>query len=360
MYHDILGMLQEVALSNLKEAKEYASSIFPYDLDILNVLKCVLEDDIISARQYAQNFCSSETVFNIPDGFREWMLEGLKSESAEAESSALVSEIIESIPPEVASLLVIEDVKKTFNPRRYWVSKREKTVLDDIISINKSRPLIEKAQIPFLNSTLLYGQSGTGKTQLGRYIAYQLNLPFVWVRFSNLVGASMGETSYNIQLVFDYVQNIQCVLMLDEIDSVCVNRNTNYSGASDEFTRATITLMQCLDLVRRDIVLLAASNKEDGLDPALRRRFTARHELRSFLPDESYEMVVYYLKDVKETGKLDFTWDENDIRSECQIGRTQADLINLCNRAILRAVQTNGKVSLVEENKRTTKKNSWT
>lgn len=264
-----------------------------------------------------------------------------------------------SLPDDVARLIVFENVVESFNPSRYWVSEREKKVLADILSLNSACELLADANIPFLNATLLWGQSGTGKTQFGRYLAYSLKLPFAYVNLCNLVGASLGETGRNLRTIFDFVQQTPCVFMLDEIDAIGCNRGSIGTGGSgDEMTRTTIALMQCLDRVRRDVVLLAATNRKDMLDSAVLRRFTAVHELKAFLPDESIEMIKSYLEDVKQAGGLDITWDEEDIKAQCQIYRAQAELINLCNRAIVRAVQGDNVIRLTLEDEHA-KKNRW-
>ncbi len=266
------------------------------------------------------------------------------------------SDIMSSLPDDVARLLVVEDVEKTFVPARYWVSEREKKVLSDIVSLNEACALLETANIPFLNATLLWGQSGTGKTQFGRYLAHSLKLPFAYVNLCNLVGASLGETGRNLRTIFDYVQTTPCVFMLDELDAIGANRGSiSRGGSGDEMTRTTIALMQCLDRVRRDVVLLAATNRKDMLDAAVLRRFTAVHELKPFTPDEALEMVKSYLNDVKRTGDLNITWNEEDIMKQCQIGRSQAEIINLCNRAIVRAVQNDGVIRLTLEDERAQK-----
>ena len=263
------------------------------------------------------------------------------------------------LPPDVARLVVFENVLDSFNPARYWVSDREKKVLSDILSLNDACALLENANIPFLNATLLWGQSGTGKTQFGRYLAHSLKLPFAYVNLCNLVGASLGETGRNLRTIFDFVQTTPCVFMLDELDAIGANRGSISTGGSgDEMTRTTIALMQCLDRVRRDVVLLAATNRKDMLDAAVLRRFTAVHELKAFMPDEAAEMVKSYLNDVKRTGDLKITWDDEDISSQCQIGRAQAELINLCNRAIVRAVQNDGVIRLALEDE-AARKNRW-
>jgi len=300
------------------------------DQNVAMMLQAIALNDISEAREYARHFLGSP---DLPDDFRHWLSPRLQEDSSIFNPN--------SIPPEIATLVVCEDVKKTFNPRRYWVSKREKVILDDIIALNEYYKLLADTNISILNSTMLFGNSGTGKTQFGRYVAYTLDLPFVYVNLCNLVGGQLGETGRNLGMIFDFAQKFPCVFMLDELDAIGTNRGSiGTGGTGDEMTRTTIALMQSLDRVRRDIVILAASNRADFLDEAVRRRFSAFHKIETFMPDESYAMIVNYLTDVNESGNLGLTWDEADIRSQCQIGKSQAKMIDICNRAIVHAVRT--------------------
>lgn len=317
----------------------------------LHLLQAVALKDMTEARLIAAQLCH-DAPHDIPQDFLAWLGPHLAEPQSPSDSPY-------QLPPELERLLIFEDVSKTFVPERYWVSEREKKVLEDIISQNDACHLLEAAKIPFLNATLLWGQSGTGKSQFGRYLAYTMGKPFVYVNLCNMVGASLGETGRNLRSIFDFVEGIPCVFMLDELDAIAVNRGSIATGGSgDEMTRTTIGLMQCMDTVRKDVVLLAATNRKDMLDAAVLRRFTAIHELKAFLPDEAVEMVVSYLTNVKETGGLSLTWDEKDIREQCQIGRAQGELINLCNRAIVRAVQNDNVIRLTAEDERA-RKNRW-
>lgn len=317
----------------------------------LHLLQAVALKDMTEARLIAAQLCH-DAPHDIPQDFLAWLGPHLAEPQSPSDSPY-------QLPPELERLLIFEDVSKTFVPERYWVSEREKKVLEDIISQNDACHLLEAAKIPFLNATLLWGQSGTGKSQFGRYLAYTMGKPFVYVNLCNMVGASLGETGRNLRSIFVFVEGIPCVFMLDELDAIAVNRGSIATGGSgDEMTRTTIGLMQCMDTVRKDVVLLAATNRKDMLDAAVLRRFTAIHELKAFLPDEAVEMVVSYLTNVKETGGLSLTWDEKDIREQCQIGRAQGELINLCNRAIVRAVQNDNVIRLTAEDERA-RKNRW-
>ena len=157
----------------------------------LHLLQAVALKDMAEARLIAAQLCQAAPQ-DIPQDFLEWLVPHL------AESTT-PTDLGYQLPPGLERLLIFEDVSKTFVPERYWVSEREKKVLEDIISQNDACHLLEAARIPFLNATLLWGQSGTGKSQFGRYLAYTMGKPFVYVNLCNLVGASLGETGRNLR-----------------------------------------------------------------------------------------------------------------------------------------------------------------
>lgn len=131
------------------------------------------------------------------------------------------------LPYDLKSILCVEDVSNSFKEGRYYLSEREKAVYEDIVRAKKANELLMEMGIPYLNSTLLYGKSGTGKTTFGRYVAYKTGLPFCYLNFSSLIDSYMGNTSKNIRKAFDYVTSNPCVFMLDEIDCISIRRSTS-------------------------------------------------------------------------------------------------------------------------------------
>lgn len=156
--------------------------------------------------------------------------------------------------------------------------------------------------IPYKNSTLIYGVPGTGKTEFARYVAYSLGIPYAYINFSFLIDSFMGNTSKNIQRVFDFCKGQKCVLMLDEIDCIGLKRGIGGNGGSDgEISRTTISLMQALDDLIDGQIIIAATNRYDLLDPALSRRFQNHVEFRPFNFEENREMMEKFLAAVDES-----------------------------------------------------------
>ncbi|MDD3029842.1 MAG: ATP-binding protein [Alphaproteobacteria bacterium] len=197
-------------------------------------------------------------------------------------------------------LLVLEDTSISFREGRYYLSDREAAVFRGITRMRKVNARLMELGIPYVNSTLLYGESGTGKTTFGRYVAYKAELPYCYMNFSGLVDSYMGSTSKNISKAFSYAISNPCVLMLDEIDCISIARSGSgdSSGSGGEMARITISLMQEFDRLPNDVIVIGATNRIDRVDDALLRRFSVKHEVKALSQEEKTAMVKRFLSDV--------------------------------------------------------------
>lgn len=251
------------------------------------------------------------------------------------------------LPANIKGLLSVEDVSASFNEQRYYLSSREKKVFDNIITMQSACQKLAEMRISYLNSTLLYGASGTGKTLFGRYVAYKLGLPFAYLNFSHVIDSRMGDSSKNIARVFDYVRQTKCVFMLDEVDCISIRRSSeDGSSASQEMSRITITLMQELDKLSNDLILIGATNRKDRMDEALLRRFSIHHEVLPFSSEEKSAMVTQFLDDVG------IKHNAEDVKIFVQTTKnTQAYIISDLVRLIANSVLTgSGAISFVKAN----------
>lgn len=224
------------------------------------------------------------------------------------------------LPADLKNLLIMEDVSVSFNENRYYLSNRESKVVEKILKLNKASQRLAEIGVNYINSTILYGESGTGKTTLGRYMAYKMGIPFAYLNFSRVVDSYLGSTQKNISKVFDHVKQQKCVFMIDEIDAIGMRRQD--SKEVGEMSRIVISLMQNLDTLTSDVVLLGATNRLDIIDEALLRRFTTNHEVKRLNEQERYEMASKFLADV------DFDYDDDWLIGICEMDNTQAGLMN--------------------------------
>lgn len=224
------------------------------------------------------------------------------------------------LPADLKNLLIMEDVSVSFNENRYYLSNRESKVVEKILKLNKASQRLAEIGVNYINSTIFYGESGTGKTTLGRYMAYKMGIPFAYLNFSRVVDSYLGSTQKNISKVFDHVKQRKCVFMIDEIDAIGMRRRD--SKEVGEMSRIVISLMQNLDMLTNDVVLLGATNRLDIIDEALLRRFTTKHEIKRPNKQERYEIASKFLADV------DFDYDDDWLIGICERDNTQAGLMN--------------------------------
>jgi len=202
------------------------------------------------------------------------------------------------LPHNIKHFVSAEDMQM-FNEKRYFLSDREKKMLEHIKRMVLVEQKMNEIGIKYINATILHGESGTGKTTFAKYVARELELPFVYINFSKLIDSYMGKTSNNIGEVFNYVNNNKCVFMLDEIDCISVERSSNSGSGSDgEISRITITLMQEFDKLSSGTVLISATNRLDRIDKALIRRFSKIHEVKPLEKHEMLELANDYILDI--------------------------------------------------------------
>lgn len=203
--------------------------------------------------------------------------------------------LLSSLPKEISNCIVVEDVNQTFIPQRYFLSTKNKALLEDIKAVESVAKKLTEKRIRYVNSTLLYGESGTGKTTFGRCVAHNLGTPYIYISFANLISSLLGNTGKRIKEIFDFVREQRCVFMIDELDAIGTTRGAvNETG---EISRIAISLMQALDTLGNNVVLLGATNRIDDIDAAILRRFTRKFEMTPLTGDESIAFAEMYLAD---------------------------------------------------------------
>lgn len=232
------------------------------------------------------------------------------------------------LPANISGFATMEDLTNTYLENRYYLTQDERKLFELIKNMNDvSLQLMEK-QIPYLNATLLYGESGVGKTAFSRYVAYKLGMPYLYVNFSRMLDSYLGGTAKNLTNLFNFINQQQCVVMLDEIDSLAVKREYGGGGASAEVSRSTTCLLQLLDAVTNDHVIIAATNLMDDVDNAVKRRFTEKHELHRLSAEDNERFIRQYLDDAR------FSYDLDSVRKYAAENHSQAEIMTHVTRSI--------------------------
>lgn len=287
--------------------------------NVKDLIRSVTENDLIKAKEIVKTIISNETASK-----NEYFC---KCINAKLESQHKFIEL----PYDLQNILKMEDVSR-FNENRYFLSEREQKVFKQICMAKNTNEQLSKMGIRYLNTTLLYGKSGTGKTTFGKYVAYKLDLPFAYLNFSHCISSLLGETSKNIAKVFDYISKQKCVLMLDEIDAIGIKRGKEDLG---EMARVVISLMQAFDLLENDIIVIAATNRKDMIDEALIRRFTIQHEVETLNRYETSFLIKMFLQD------LNIEYDNENIKKYAENHNKQSEIINDTIKSIVKMLNEN-------------------
>ena len=239
------------------------------------------------------------------------------------------------LPANISGFATMEDLTNTYLENRYYLTQDERKLFDLIKNMNDvSLQLMEK-QIPYLNATLLYGESGVGKTAFSRYVAYKLGMPYLYVNFSRMLDSYLGGTAKNLTNLFNFINQQQCVVMLDEIDSLAVKREYGGGGAS------TTCLLQLLDAVTNDHVIIAATNLMDDVDTAVKRRFTEKHELHRLSAEDNERFIRQYLDDAR------FSYDLDSVRKYAAENHSQAEIMTHVTRSIASTLINKGELVML-------------
>ena len=213
----------------------------------------------------------------------------------------------------VSELIRIEYVD-AFPTERYLIRPAEQKITEQILNTFQVAAELSKKNIRYVPAAILYGESGCGKTMLAKYIAYKAHLPLVYLRFSELVSSYLGKTASNIAKIFALVKENPCVLCMDEMDYIGIERGD--SRDVSEMSRVVIALMQEMDLLNNDVIVIGTTNRFDRLDPALVRRFpeSLRHQVTFLNRSEARELAQMYFGDADISLPNSFdTWCDSEL-----------------------------------------------
>ncbi|WP_025736758.1 ATP-dependent zinc metalloprotease FtsH [Mycobacterium genavense] len=207
---------------------------------------------------------------------------------------------------------------------------------------NPSRYQALGAKIP--KGVLLYGPPGTGKTLLARAVAGEAGVPFFTISGSDFVEMFVGVGASRVRDLFDQAkQNSPCIIFVDEIDAVGRQRGAGLGGGHDEREQTLNQLLVEMDGFgdRAGVILIAATNRPDILDPALLRPGRFDRQIPVSNPDLAGRRAVLA---VHSKGKPIAPDADLDGLAKRTVGMTGADLANVINEAALLTARENGTV----------------
>ena len=219
--------------------------------------------------------------------------------------------------------------------------KEEKEEVSELIDFLKSPKKFQKLGARIPKGVLLVGPPGTGKTLLAKAVAGEANVPFYYISGSDFVELFVGVGASRVRDMFKQAKhNAPCLIFIDEIDAVGRQRGTGLGGGHDEREQTLNQLLTEMDGfgANEGIIIIAATNRADVLDPALLRPGRFDRQVTVDLPDvrEREEILKVHARDkvLDKSVKLEFLAKRTP-------GFSGAALENLLNEAALLAVRRN-------------------
>ncbi|NDB88881.1 MAG: AAA family ATPase [Thaumarchaeota archaeon] len=215
--------------------------------------------------------------------------------------------------------------------------KKEVQKIREMVELPMRHPeLFEKLGIEAPKGVLLYGPPGTGKTLLAKAVAGETNSHFTAISGPEIMGKHYGESEERLREIFKQAEeNTPSIIFIDEIDSIAPKRDEVTGEVEKRIVSQLLTLMDGMT-ARGKVIVIAATNRPDSIDPALRRPGRFDREIEIGIPDEEgrLEILQIHTRGMPVDEKI-------DLKQFARIthGFVGADLESLAKEAAMRSLR---------------------
>jgi SpoVK/Ycf46/Vps4 family AAA+-type ATPase len=298
-----------------------------YFLEVLKIVNGALSGDRAKVVTYVEKLAEK-----LESGGAERAAAKLRRSLAEHPSVSYTSGFPEAghVPVDSESRLPLADQEiLELDAASVFLDPVVRQRLDEFLRFTQSANQLLAHGVGIAPSMLVYGPPGCGKTEIARFISAQLRLPLLTARSDSLISSFLGSTAKNLRLLFESAMRRPCVLFLDEFDALAKKRDDQ--NELGELKRVVISLLQNLDALDGKTVVVAATNHEHLLDPAVWRRFSYRLEVNPPAISTRAKIFARYLSDFAPPEGV-------DLLAELSDGLTGADIKGASEDSIRQAI----------------------
>lgn len=193
--------------------------------------------------------------------------------------------------------LIIEKLTSDYRFENIIGNQSVLTDLKLFVEEHRKIDLLRSFELPVTNKVLFHGPSGCGKTLASYVVAGELNKLMIVVNLGAIVSSKLGETSKNLAKLFRKAATEDCIIFIDEFDSL--GKVRDYSQDHGEMKRVVNTILQLFDYLPQSSMVIAATNQKNMLDEALLRRFDLNIKFELPQEDQISELISLTLKNGK-------------------------------------------------------------
>ena len=308
-----------------------------YSVEILKIVEGCMKMDKIKVFNYTQLLIkklkeNGET--KLAEKF-----EKIVASKNEANLKSLNMQTIYKVPIDSESRLPIADRLEPSEIEDMPVFLNKECKVEKFLEYYNNRNQIISNGINLPNTLIFFGPPGCGKSKLAEYISKETELPLITTRLDGLISSYLGSTAKNIRAIFNYAQSVPCVLFLDEFDAIAkVRDDKNELG---ELKRIVNSLLQNIDAIQNGSIVIAATNHEKLLDPAVWRRFMFRINLQRPEYEVRFNIINKLISNVK------LKKEELDIIAQLYDNFTGAELEQVCNKVKMDSIIKKEEISVI-------------
>lgn len=272
---------------------------------IKEIAKYGLENDqerLLSALNELIEYSKKGKKVNFAIQLQSILKDAISSQKANSLTKVGSPEYYDSVQEREMGELILEKLTSDYTFDNLVCDSKIRKQLSFFIQEHRAIEELKKYDLPVSNKILLHGPSGCGKTLSSYVIAGELKKMMIVVNLGAVVSSKLGETSKNLARLFRRAALEECIIFIDEFDSL--GKVRDYSQDHGEMKRVVNTILQLFDYLPQNSIVIAATNQKDMVDDALLRRFDVSVEFPLPGLNELKELVSLTLKD--GTFKFDY------------------------------------------------------